>query len=69
MIDFINNLAVLIFGSVENWNNFIVDDSTFYAEFFTSIVKNLPYLIAIVLLLFLIFLFLFIVYKLIRVFI
>ena len=69
MIEFINNLAIAIFGNLENWQSYQIDNSTMYSEFFTSLIKLLPQIIAITCIIFLILMLLFIIYKLIRVFI
>ena len=69
MIEFINNLAIAIFGSLENWNNYTIDNSTMYSEFFTSLIKLTPQIIAFTCIAFLIIILMFIIYKLVRVFI
>ena len=69
MQNFINDMATIIFGSVENWQNYTIDNSTIYSEFFTSLIKQLPNIIALSSVLFLLFILIFIFYKLIRLFI
>ena len=69
MIEFINNLAIAIFGSVENWQSYTIDNTTMYSEFFTSLIKLTPQIIAFICIAFLIIILMFIIYKLVRVFI